>query len=106
MLIAGLFIMAYGQYIYIQAGQGCGPRDSLTIGIARRMPGLSVGMVQILIMAVVFLFGLLFDGPIGLGTALSVIFMGTAMQIVYGVFGFEPRDVVHENMFETLRQLR
>lgn len=106
MLIAGLFIMAYGQYIYILAGQGCGPRDSLTLGIARRLPGLSVGIVQILIMAVVFLLALLLDGPIGLGTALSVIFMGTAMQIVFGLFGFEPRDVVHENMFETLRHLR
>jgi uncharacterized membrane protein YczE len=57
-------------------------------------------------MAVVFLLALFLDGPIGLGTALSVIFMGTAMQIVFGLFGFEPRDVVHENMFETLRHLR
>lgn len=105
MIIVGLFIMAVGQYIYIIAGQGCGPRDSLTIGIARRIPRLSVGMVQILIMLVVFVLALLVDGPIGLGTVLSVIFMGTAMQIVFGFLKFEPRDVVHENLFETVRRL-
>lgn len=105
MLVAGLFIMAAGQYIYISAGQGCGPRDSLIVGIARRLPKLSVGAVQILVQAAVFIFALLLSGPVGLGTALSVVFMGSAMQIVFRLRGFEPRDVVHENLAETICRL-
>lgn len=105
MLIGGLFIMAIGQYIYIKAGQGCGPRDSLIVGISRRMPKLSVGMVQILVQAVIFILALLLGGPVGIGTALSVVFMGTAMQIVFGVFRFEPREVRHENLLESVARM-
>ena len=38
MVIIGLFIMGYGQYFYMAAAQGCGPRDSLLIALGKRFP--------------------------------------------------------------------
>ena len=55
-LMAGLFVMAFGQYIYMKAGLGCGPRDSFLVGIGKRMSKIPIGAVNTIIMCVV-LFG-------------------------------------------------
>lgn len=38
LVIVGLFVMGFGQYFYMSAGQSCGPRDSLTIALGKRFP--------------------------------------------------------------------
>ena len=38
MMLAGLFIMGYAQYLYMDAALGCGPRDTLLVALAKRMP--------------------------------------------------------------------
>lgn len=102
LLLAGLFIMAVGQYFYMSAAEGCGPRDSFLVGIGKRFPRLPIGGVQILVQAIVFLLGWMAKGPIGIGTAISVFFMGTAMQIVFHLFHFEPRNVEQKSIITTL----
>lgn len=105
-LILGLFIMAVGQYFYMTAGQGCGPKDSFVVGVGKRMPRVPIGAVQIGIQAAVLILGFVLGGPIGLGTLLSVVFMGTTMQIVFRILRFEPRDVRQENVLETIGRMR
>ena len=36
-LIAGLFLMAIGQYFYMKAGQCFGPRDAMLFGVGKRL---------------------------------------------------------------------
>ena len=36
-MILGLFILAYTQYTYMIASLGCGPRDTLLVGLAKRL---------------------------------------------------------------------
>ena len=103
MVIVGLFIMGYGQYFYMGAAQGCGPRDSLLIALGKRFPRTPIGVVQTVMVGIALLIGWLLGGPVGIGTVISVFGMGTALQIVCKIMHFEPRDVVHKNVFETNR---
>ena len=103
MVIIGLFIMGYGQYFYMDAAQGCGPRDSLLIALGKRFPRTPIGVVQTVLVGIALLIGWLLGGPVGIGTVISVFGMGTALQIVCKILHFEPRDVVHKNVFETNR---
>ncbi len=105
MVIIGLFIMGFGQYFYMSAGQSCGPRDSLLIAIGKRFPRTPIGVVQTVIVAIVLLTGWLLGGPVGIGTVISMFFAGTALQIVCKIMHFEPRDVVHKNVVEASRIL-
>lgn len=103
MVIVGLFIMGYGQYFYMDAAQGCGPRDSLLIALGKRFPKTPIGVVQTVMVGIALLMGWLLGGPVGIGTVISVFGMGTALQIVCRIMHFEPRDVVHKNVLETNR---
>lgn len=103
MVIIGLFIMGYGQYFYMDAAQGCGPRDSLLIALGKRFPRTPIGVVQTVMVGIALLIGWLLGGPVGIGTVISVFGMGTALQIVCRIMHFEPRDVIHKNVFETNR---
>ena len=105
MVILGLFVMGFGQYFYMSAGQSCGPRDSLLIAIGKRFPRTPIGVVQTVMIAIVLLVGWLLGGPVGIGTVISMFFAGTALQIVCKVMHFEPRDVVHKNVIEASKIL-
>ena len=104
-MLAGFVFMALGMWIYMRAGQGCGPRDSLLVGLGKRLRRLPIGAVEILLWAAVLLAGWLLGGPVGIGTLLSTFGAGAVMQLVYRVIRFEPRDVRHRSVIETARQL-
>ncbi|MBQ7638430.1 MAG: hypothetical protein IJS90_05995 [Clostridia bacterium] len=105
-IIAGLALMAIGQYFYMTSAQGCGPRDSLLVGLGKRLRRLPIGVVQIIIWATVLLTGWLLGGPVGIGTVVSTFGSGIVMQIVYSIIKFEPRKIVHRSVVETVKQLR
>ena len=105
-IIAGLALMALGQYFYMKSAQGCGPRDALLVGLGKRLRKLPIGAVQIILWAAVLIAGWLLGGPVGIGTIVSTFGCGIVMQIVYSIIKFEPRSVVHRSVFETARQLR
>ena len=82
-MLAGFVFMALGMWIYMQAGQCCGPRDALLVGLGRRMPHI----------------------PIGIGTLISTFGAGAVMQLVYSLLRFEPRSIQHRSVFEITRLL-
>lgn len=90
--------MAAGQWIYMSAGLCCGPRDSLLVALGRRLPRLPIGLVANALQALVCAAGWLLGGPVGLGTLLSVFGIGAAMQLVFALVRFEPRQVRHESL--------
>ena len=105
MVCVGLLIMGYGQVFYMDAAQGCGPRDSLLVALGKRFPHTPIGIVQTGMVGIALLIGWLLGGPVGIGTVISVFGLGTALQIVCKILHFEPRDVVHKNVLETNRIL-
>ena len=102
-MLAGFVFMAVGMWIYMKAGQGCGPRDALLLAIGKRMPRVPFGVVEIILWAVVLLAGWLLGGPVGIGTLISTFGAGAVTQLVYSIIRFEPRDIVHRGALETMR---
>lgn len=105
MMLVGFVFMALGMWIYMRAGQCCGPRDALLVGLGKRFPQVPIGVVQIVLWSVVTLVGWALGGPVGVGTLLSAFGAGMVMQLVYQLLHFEPRDVEHRSVVEVNRQL-
>lgn len=106
MMLVGFVFMAVGMWIYMRGEQCCGPRDALLVGLGKRLPQVPIGVVQIILWSAVTVVGWLLGGPVGVGTLLSAFGAGAVMQAVYQLLHFEPRDVVHHDVFEINRQLR
>lgn len=105
-MLLALFIMAYGQYAYMSAALCCGPRDTLLVALGKRLRRVSIGYVNILILAAVLLAGALLGGPVGVGTVVSTFGVGLMMNLVFRLTRFEPRDVRHEDLLGMARALR
>ena len=104
-MLAGFVLMAVGMRIYMAAGQCCGPRDSLLVGLGKRMPHIPIGAVEIIIWAAVLAAGWLLGGPVGIGTLISTFGAGAVMQMVYSAIHFEPRQIRHRSVSEVLKIL-
>ena len=105
-MLAGFVFMALGMWIYMSAEQCCGPRDSLLVGLGKRMPKVPIGIVEVILWAVVLLFGYILGGPIGIGTLISTFGAGLVMQFVYNIIRFEPRKLKHRDVLTVARSLR
>ena len=104
-MLTGYGFMALGMWIYMRAAQGCGPRDSLLVGLGKRMPKIPIGVVEIILWAAVLLIGWLLGGPVGIGTLISTFGAGAIMQLVYSPLHFEPREIRHRDVTEITREL-
>lgn len=102
MMILGLLFMGYGCYLYIGCGLGCGPRDSVMLGIYKKT-GISIkyirGVMEVLVMVVGYILG----GQVGLGTIISAIGLGYSMQIIFEFFKFDPSKIIHQSFMETIK---
>ena len=105
-IIAGLALMALGQFFYMSSAQCCGPRDTLLVGLGRRLGRLPIGAVQVILLGSVLFAGWLLGGPVGIGTLVSTFGSGIVMQIIYDLIKFEPRNVKHWSVIETAKILR
>lgn len=103
-MMAGLTITACGMRIYMGCALGCGPRDTLMVALCKRT-GLPVGPVTMMIYAVVTAIGWFFGGQVGIGTVLSVLYVGPALQTICRWTKFDAAKVTHQNLLETLRIL-
>lgn len=101
-MLAGFAFMAVGMMIYMRCAQGCGPRDSLLLGLGKRLKSLPIGLVEILLWAAVLLAGWLLGGPVGIGTLISTLGAGAIMQLIYSALRFEPRKIRQRSIGEIL----
>lgn len=103
MMLVGFLLEGYGQFLYIRVALGCGPRDAFQMGIGKRMPKVPIGVVNIMILAVVFCIGWALGGPIGIGSLIAPVGMGLMQQLAFNSVKFEPKSVKHQNFFESLK---
>ena len=99
-MLVGFVFMALGMLVYMKAAQCCGPRDSLLVGIGKRLSKIPIGVVEIMLWIVVLVIGWLLGGPVGLGTLISTVGAGAVMQLVYHILHFEPRKIQHRSVIE------
>lgn len=104
-IVAGLALMAIGQYFYMSSAQCCGPRDALLVGLGKRLSRLPIGAVQSILWGMVLLTGWLLGGSVGIGTIVSTVGSGIIMQIVFSFIKFEPRAIEHRSVMDTFKML-
>ena len=104
-MVTGFVFMALGMWIYMKGEQCCGPRDSLLVGLGKRLPKIPIGIVEVMLWAVVLLVGWLLGGPVGIGTLISTFGAGIVMHFVYSALRFDPRSLRHRDIAETVRAL-
>ena len=104
-MLAGFVFMALGMWIYMAAGQCCGPRDALLVGLGKRLRKIPIGIVEILLWAAVLAVGWMLGGPVGIGTLISTFGAGLVMQMVYSIIRFEPRNIVHRDVIAVTEKL-
>ena len=104
-LIIGLFILGYTQYAYMVASLGCGPRDTLMVGLAKRAKHIPIGIVSIAILSTATLVGWLLGGPVGLGTILCAFGAGPIMQLAFRTVRFDATGITHQRLQDSIRVL-
>jgi uncharacterized membrane protein YczE len=100
-MIVGLFIIGYTQYFYMKAALGCGPRDTLLVGVKKRLKKIPIGVIAILIEGTATLIGYLLGGPVGVGTVICVLLQGPIMQLAFKSFHFDATGIKHESIIES-----
>ena len=105
MVLASLFVLAAGSFLYIGSGLGCGPRDSMMTALSKRFTRIPVGLIRGSIETVVLVIGFFLGGPVGVGTVIGMFGIGPAIQVVFGLFRFDVRTVRHESVVETVQNL-
>ena len=102
-MLIGLVILAYTQYTYMAASLGCGPRDTLLVGLAKRVRKIPIGAVSVALLGLATLIGWLLGGPVGLGTLICAFGSGPVMQLAFRSVGFDATNVRHQHLTESLK---
>jgi uncharacterized protein len=87
-VLAGVGLVALGSALYIGAGLGSGPRDSLMLALSARTR-LPVGLIRGLLEGSVLGVGWLLGGVVGVGTVLFAFGIGPAVQLAFRVLQVE-----------------
>ncbi len=103
LMLAGLVILAYTQFMYMKAALGCGPRDTLLVGLAKRSGKIPIGAVSIALLGSATLIGWLLGGPAGVGTLICAFCTGPIMQLAFKTVRFDPKRVKHQTLGQTAR---
>ena len=97
-MLAGLVILGYTQFMYMSASLGCGPRDTLLVGLARRTGRIPIGAVSIALLSTATLIGWLLGGPVGIGTIICAFGAGPIMQLAFRTVRFDATAIRHQSL--------
>ena len=79
LLLAGVALFGIGTALYIGAGFGAGPRDSMMLMLARRT-GVRIAIIRFSMEAVVVAAGWALGGTVGIGTLAFVALIGPSVE--------------------------
>ena len=103
MMLLGLVILAYTQFGYMAASLGCGPRDTLLVGLTKRLKPLPIGITSIALLSTATLIGWLLGGPVGIGTLICAFCSGPIMQLAFTSVRFDATRVRHQRLKDSFR---
>lgn len=104
-MLLGLFINSYTLVFYMSASLGCGPRDTLLVGLKKRSGRIPIGAVSIALLGMVTLVGWLLGGQVGVGTLICAFLSGPILQLSFRSVGFDAERVHHQHLVQSLRVL-
>lgn len=105
MLIIGMLVMGYGCYLYMGCGLGCGPRDSLMIGLSKKI-NKPVKMIKTIIEVTALIIGIILGGKFGIGTVISALGVGVFMQIIFKLNNFDAVQIKQKSIIESFYDIK
>ncbi|HEU4354635.1 MAG TPA: membrane protein [Actinomycetota bacterium] len=78
-MIVGVALFGFGIALYIAAGMGAGPRDSLMLVLARRT-GVRIAAVRVSLDTAALVTGWFLGGTVGIGTLAIAILLGPSIE--------------------------
>ena len=102
-MLLGLVILAYTQFTYMVASLGCGPRDTLLVGLAKRARRVPIGAVSIALLGSATLIGWLLGGPVGIGTLICAFAAGPIMQLAFRTVRFDATAIRHQRLRDSAK---
>jgi uncharacterized membrane protein YczE len=84
MSAGGIILFGIGSALYIGAGMGAGPRDSMMLVLSRRT-GVRIGVVRGAMEITVLLTGILLGGVAGIGTVALALLIGPCVEGAFWV---------------------
>ncbi|MDW5300362.1 MAG: hypothetical protein SA378_09525 [Sedimentibacter sp.] len=106
MLLVSQVIISLASYFYINSGLGCGPRDTLMVGLGKRFPNVPIGAIRGSIEGTVLVIGFLLGAKVGLGTVISVFGISFILQTTFKLLHFDVKGVVHESIFDSTKNFK
>ena len=85
------------------ASLGCGPRDTLLVGLAKRVKRVPIGAVSIALLSTATLAGWLLGGPVGIGTLLCAFGTGPIMQLAFTTVRFDATGIRHQRLMDSMK---
>ena len=104
--LAGQMIIAFATVVYMRPGLGAGPRDTLMVVTGKLVPKVPIGIVKFVLEIAALLAGVIMGAAFGIGTVLVIALQASFFQFACRVCRFEPRNVINEDLSDTLRRIR
>jgi uncharacterized membrane protein YczE len=89
LLAAGILVIGLGTAIYIGAGLGAGPRDSLMLGLTQRVRT-RIGIVRTCLEVSATAAGFALGGTVGIGTLAFALGIGPAIELSFAALRRSP----------------
>jgi len=99
-LVLGVALVGFGAAVYIGAGLGAGPRDSLQLALSFR-GGLRPGFARAIVEGIALAVGWLLGGAAGIGTAATVILIGVFVDASFTALRVDPTGESHADLAPT-----
>jgi uncharacterized membrane protein YczE len=104
LLLLSVAFLGVGTLLYIRVGLGAGPRDGLMMGLVKKT-GRPVSTIRGAIEITVLVIGYLLGGPIGIGTLISAVTVGYAVQLSFKLGGYS-KDAEQLDIYKLAGLLR
>jgi uncharacterized membrane protein YczE len=104
LLFLSVVFLGVGTLLYIRVGLGAGPRDGLMVGLVK-MTARPISTIRGAIEISVLVIGYLLGGPVGIGTIISAVTVGYAVQIAFKLGGYS-KDAEQLDIYELAKFLK
>ena len=102
MMIIGIVLAAIATVLYLKPALGSGPRDGLMLAINKRSTK-SVGTIRAIIEISALTLGWILGGSVGIGTIISGLGLGYAIEIGFKISHIESKSLIHQSIYETIK---
>jgi uncharacterized membrane protein YczE len=104
LLLVGITLFGAGTFFYVNPRMGAGPRDSLMMGLIRRLDR-PVSHIRTGLELSVLAVGYLLGGPVGVGTIVSAVLVGYAVDLAFRLGRYD-RNAEHLDFHSLLLYLQ